>query len=145
VLARARLGDDAPLPHPPREQDLPERVVDLVRARVREVFALEEDARAAGRFGQARGVEERRRTPRVIFQKRVELGPKVFFTTRRVERRRQLFERGDERLRHEATAVRPPAPALVRLDLLLFFTHNSSVSRPTVRDGASGFDGVKIA
>ena len=46
VLAGAGLGDDAPLAHPLREQRLPERVVDLVRAGVREVFALEEHAAA---------------------------------------------------------------------------------------------------
>ena len=47
MLARARLGDDALLAEPPREQRLADGVVDLVRARVREVFALEPDARAA--------------------------------------------------------------------------------------------------
>ena len=55
VLPRARLGDDALLAHAPREQNLPERVVDLVRAGVREVFALEIDARAARVFRQTRG------------------------------------------------------------------------------------------
>ena len=34
------------LPHAPREQRLPQHVVDLVRTRVREVLALEEDAQA---------------------------------------------------------------------------------------------------
>src|ERR1043165_1380077 len=50
VLARARLGDDATLAHASREQDLSERVVDLVRACVREVFALEVELRAARVF-----------------------------------------------------------------------------------------------
>ena len=54
VLAGAGLGDDAPLPHALRQQRLAERVVDLVRARVREVFALEEDARAAERLPTSR-------------------------------------------------------------------------------------------
>ena len=53
VLAGAGLGDDAPLAHALREQRLAERVVDLVRAGVREVLALEEDARAAERRGSA--------------------------------------------------------------------------------------------
>ena len=49
VLARAGLGHDARLAHPRRQQRLAERVVDLVRAGVRQVLALEEDARAARR------------------------------------------------------------------------------------------------
>ncbi len=44
VLAGAGLGDDAPLAHAPRQQHLAERVVDLVRAGVAEVLALEHDA-----------------------------------------------------------------------------------------------------
>ena len=41
VLARARLGDDAPLAEAPGEQGLAERVVELVRAGVQEILALE--------------------------------------------------------------------------------------------------------
>ncbi len=47
VLARAGFRDDAPLAHAPREQRLPQAVVDLVRAGVQQVFALEVDPRAA--------------------------------------------------------------------------------------------------
>ena len=47
VLPRAGLGDDARLAHPLGEQPLAERVVDLVRAGMREVFALQPDLRAA--------------------------------------------------------------------------------------------------
>ena len=47
VLARAGLGDDAPLAQAPREQRLADGVVDLVRAGVREVLALQLDAGAA--------------------------------------------------------------------------------------------------
>ena len=46
VLPGAGLGDDAPLAHALGEQRLPQRVVDLVRAGVRQVFALEENAHA---------------------------------------------------------------------------------------------------
>ena len=41
MLTGSGLGDDALLPHPFGEPDLPEAVVDLVAARVIEVFALE--------------------------------------------------------------------------------------------------------
>ena len=60
VLAGAGLGDDARLAHALGEQRLAERVVDLVRAGVREVFALEEDAAAAARLGEPLGFPQRR-------------------------------------------------------------------------------------
>ncbi len=45
VLAGAGLGDDALLAHPAGEQHLPEAVVDLVRAGVQQVLALQVNAR----------------------------------------------------------------------------------------------------
>ena len=51
VLARAGLCNDARLAHADREQDLPDAVVDLVRAGVIELVALEPHLRAAQRFG----------------------------------------------------------------------------------------------
>ena len=62
VLAGAGLGDDPRLAHAAGEQALAERVVDLVRAGVQEVLALEPD-RVAGRLREPRGVVERRRAP----------------------------------------------------------------------------------
>jgi hypothetical protein len=53
VLAGAGLGDDAALAHAARHQRLADRVVDLVRAGVVEVLALEQDLRAADTLGQA--------------------------------------------------------------------------------------------
>ena len=53
VLPCAGFRDDAPLAHPLREERLAERVVDLVRAGVREILALEKDARAAERSASA--------------------------------------------------------------------------------------------
>jgi hypothetical protein len=47
VLARAGLGDDAGLAHALGQQDLAEAVVDLVRAGVVQVLALEVDFRPA--------------------------------------------------------------------------------------------------
>jgi hypothetical protein len=47
VLAGAGLGDDALLAHAPGQQDLAEHVVDLVRAGVVELVALEIDLGAA--------------------------------------------------------------------------------------------------
>ena len=53
VLAGAGLGDDPRLPEPAREHDLAEGVVDLVRARVVEVLALEVEP-PAGREARRR-------------------------------------------------------------------------------------------
>src|SRR5205807_3323277 len=109
--------DDAALDHPSREQDLSERVVDFVRASVREVFALKVDARAARVLREARSVEERRRSPGVVAQKRVELCVKARVVARGIEGGGQLFKRGHQGLRHVATAVRPPVSARVWLRL----------------------------
>jgi hypothetical protein len=60
VLACAGLGNHAGLAHAFREQDLGEGVVDLVRAGMTEVFALEVDLRAAQMLGETPGKIERR-------------------------------------------------------------------------------------
>ena len=74
MLARARLGDDALLAEAPGEQRLADGVVDLVRARVREVLALEPDARAADLGRQPLGEVERRLPPDVVAAERGQLG-----------------------------------------------------------------------
>jgi hypothetical protein len=61
VLAGAGLGDDARLAHALGQQDLAQAVVDLVRAGVVQVLALEVDLRAAIVRGQPLGEIERRR------------------------------------------------------------------------------------
>ena len=73
MLARTGLGDDAGLAHPLGEQGLAEHVVDLVRAGVVEVLALEEDPRATGVLGQPGRLEHRRRTAGVVALQPVEL------------------------------------------------------------------------
>ena len=47
VLAGTRFRDDASLAHAPREQNLAERVVDLMRAGVQQIFTLKVNLRAA--------------------------------------------------------------------------------------------------
>ena len=59
MLAGAGLGDDALRAEPLGEHRLAERVVDLVRAGVREILALEPHLRAPG-LRQLRRVRERR-------------------------------------------------------------------------------------
>ena len=68
VLAGAGLGDDALLAHAAGEQDLAEHVVDLVRAGVVELVALEIDFCAAEPFGQPLGEIERARPPGIVLE-----------------------------------------------------------------------------
>jgi len=105
VLSRAGLGHDALLAHAHREQRLPEGVVDLVRAGVRQIFTLEEDARAAAALAQPPRVPERRRPSDVLREQPRQLGDKTLLLSRAQV---LLFERlngGHERLRDEAPAV----------------------------------------
>src|SRR5271157_3742142 len=62
VLAGASLGNDAMLAHAAGQQRLSDAVVDLVRAGVQQVFALEVDPRAAKFFRKPLRQEQRRRT-----------------------------------------------------------------------------------
>ena len=105
VLAGARLGDDARLAHAARQQRLAEGVVDLVGARVREVFAFEDRTRSpssapdlARRTG-AWGADEVAQCPRRSSRRRRRDAPRV----RRLER----GDRRHERLGHEAPAEWP--------------------------------------
>ena len=66
VLAGAGLGDDAALAHAPSQQRLPEAVVDLVRARVQQVLALEVDLGAAEVGAEPPGMKQRRGAAGVV-------------------------------------------------------------------------------
>jgi hypothetical protein len=59
VLPGAGLGDDPGLAHPTSQQGLPEDVVDLVRAGVVEVLALQHDGRAGRVLGEPSGLGDR--------------------------------------------------------------------------------------
>ena len=79
VHAGAGLGDDALLAHAPGQQDLADAVVDLVRAGVVQLLALQIDLRAAEVLGQALGVVQRTGTADVVA---LEVGE--FFEERRI-------------------------------------------------------------
>jgi len=69
------LGDDARLAHAPREQDLAKAVVDLVRAGVIEVLALEIDFRTAEMLAQALREIERALAADIVLQHRASSAP----------------------------------------------------------------------
>ena len=74
VLAGAGLGDDAALAEALREQRLADAVVDLVRARMVQVLALQVDLRAAHLARHPCRVIDRRRAPDEVLELVGELG-----------------------------------------------------------------------
>ncbi len=102
VLARAGLGDDPPLAESLREHRLAERVVQLVRAGVEEILALQVEPL---RGGEPLGAGERRRPARVGAGEVVELGVERLVGERRGPCARELVERRDQRLGDVAAAV----------------------------------------
>ena len=156
VLAGAGLGDDARLAHPPREQDLAEHIVDLVRAGVVELVALEIDLRPAELLGQPFGKIERAGTADIMLEERVE-----FRLERRIGLRRLvgLLERENQRHQRfgdETSAENPEMAALVGAVAervgLLELGHAGSLSRAAfaragearARRGDEGGDAVGV-
>ena len=136
MLAGAGLGDDALLAHALRHHDLAEHIVDLVRAGVVELLALEVDLRAAEMLGEALGEIQRRRPADIILEVAVHFG---------LERRIglghgvglfQLEDQRHQRFRNEASAEIAEMPGIVGTaaegigqDLEFIETINSSVAR----------------
>jgi hypothetical protein len=111
---RAGLGDDTLLAHALGEQSLAERVVDLVRAGMTQVFTLEVDLRAAQVLAEPPRVIQRRGTADVLPVELGELGlefPVVLPTTVGLG---QLEHRGHERLGNETPAELSEASVSVR-------------------------------
>ncbi len=129
VLTRAGLGDDAALAHALGEQALAERVVDLVRAGVEQVFAFQKNARAARVFRQARGEAERRRPTGVIALEFVEPGFETAVAQRGAEFLREFFERRDQCFRDETAAVVAPKALRIGFGCFHKVTGNIFVAR----------------
>ena len=75
MLAGAGFGDDPRLAHAPGQQDLAEAIVDLVRAGVVQLVALEIDLRAAEMLGQPLGEIERARPAGIMLVEIVAVRP----------------------------------------------------------------------
>src|SRR5262249_45129943 len=102
VLARSGLGDDPPLAESLGEERLAECVVQLVRAGMHEVLALEIETLAGG---EALRERERRRPARVGALEVTERPTEGRVVTRLVPGRRQFIERRDQRLGDVTSAV----------------------------------------
>src|SRR6185437_5934084 len=104
VLPGAGLGYDPPLAQPLGQQRLPDRVVDLVRAGVVQVLALQVDAGAVRVLLQPLGAVERGRPPHVVARQPVEALVECRIRPGRVPGRQQLVQRSHYGLGHEAAA-----------------------------------------
>ena len=137
MLAGPCLRDHARLAEPAREQRLAQCVVDLVRAGVREILALQVQAQARGNCAlpracrglrEFRGCElqdsrrepvravERRGPARKRREQLAQLGPEARVVTELVVRRLQLGEGGHERLGDvPATELALESPSTIRI------------------------------
>ena len=106
VLAGTGLGDDPGLAHPLGEQRLGEDVVDLVRAGVVEVLALEDDARPTAVRGEPRHLGDDARPAGVGAVQPGELVLELGVDRGLLARLVELLERRDQRLGHVAPTER---------------------------------------
>src|SRR5262249_27907526 len=113
VLPSARLGDEPSLLHPRGEQSLPQHVVDLVRAGVAKILALEIDPCAADVLGGVPGEGARARSARIVAQQRRQLllNPAIAPCSR--IGLLQSHERRHQRLGHETPAIRAEVTARI--------------------------------
>src|SRR4051812_23253196 len=109
MLPGSGLGDHTWLAHPFGEQRLAERVVQLVRARVHQVLALQVD-RPAALLREALGQVKRRRPAGVVAQQALEVVLEAGVVARGEPGPLELVQRRDQGLRHVAPAVVAEAP-----------------------------------
>src|SRR5262249_46972433 len=110
VLAGPRLGDDPRLAHPPGEEPLAERVVDLVGAGVAQVLALEMDPGPARLLGEPAGEGQRGRPADVLRREVTEPARERGIASGLAVGGLQLEQGRHERLGDVATPVRPEVP-----------------------------------
>ena len=104
VLACAGFGDDALFAKPFGDEDLPEGVVDLVSAGVKEVFALEVNFRSAQFLRPALGEIKWRRAADIVMEEVVQLGMEGRIIFRRFISGRQFLQGSHQRLWHKHAA-----------------------------------------
>ena len=114
MLTGARLGDDAALAHALGQQNLAEGVVDLVRAGMQQVFALEINLRPGKLTRHALGEIQRCRAAGVFAEVILKFLPEFLIVSCPLVFARQFLQRSHQRLRHEHTAVGPEVAAAVR-------------------------------
>ena len=114
VLSGAGLGDETRLLQAARQERLTDRVVDLVRAGVEQVLALQEDARAAEPAGEVPCGVERRRPTCVLAEPARELASERGLPAVALPGTLELQERGHQGLGDVASSVLAEMAARVR-------------------------------
>ena len=135
VLTRAGLGDDVLFAHTAREQDLAERVIDFVRAGVKQVLALQKNLRAPEVLSEPLGEIQRGRAAGEIAQQIVELALESQIGFGAFVFGGKIVEGRHESLRHEHSAVGTEMAARIR-ELWSDVSHKgkrptSNAQRPT--------------
>ena len=105
MLAGAGFRDDAGLAQVLRQQGLADGVVDLVRAGVVQVLALEPDLRAVPGTREALGVIQRRRSADVVLEVVVQLGDEGGVVLQLGVGLFQTAQRLHQGLGHEASTI----------------------------------------
>ena len=85
---------------PTGQERLAQHVVDLVRSRVVEVFAFEDDARLSGVASELGRLGDDRRTARISAAQTVELPPKIRIVLEPLPGGRKVVQSRHERLWH---------------------------------------------
>ncbi|KAI9907626.1 hypothetical protein PsorP6_004508 [Peronosclerospora sorghi] len=98
MLPRARLGNNARLAKPLGQHGLPQRIVNLVGARVGQVLALETNLRALRMLREPTSVVQRRRKANIVPTQLLELLPKARVLRRLHVRVNEVMMRLNERL-----------------------------------------------
>ena len=104
MLARAGFRNDPRLAHATGEDDLAQHVVDLVRAGMVQLVALEIDLGAAKAFGEPFGIVERAGATHVVGPEIVHLVPEALVGLGMLVLRLEFEDQGHQRLRDEAPA-----------------------------------------
>ena len=107
------FGDHARLAHALGKQRLADGIVDLVRAGVVQILALEINLRAAEMLGPALGVIDGARPADVVLEFVFELGAELRIDAITLVCGLQLIERLDQRFGDEHAAIRAEMSALV--------------------------------
>ena len=105
MLARSGFRDDAGFSHAAGEEDLANRVVDLVRTSVEQVLALEINFRAAEFLGEPLGKVEWRGSAAKITQQRCQFLAELRILARRNVFALEILQSGHERFGNEHSAV----------------------------------------
>ncbi|EKD60025.1 MAG: hypothetical protein ACD_54C00985G0001 [uncultured bacterium] len=114
VLASAGFGDDPGLAHPPRQNDLAQHVVDLVRAGVVQFVALHVDLGTAEMLGQPRRIIQRRGAADVMLPQIVHFRPERRVGLGEFVALLQIEDQRHQGFRHEAATELAKAALFIR-------------------------------